>query len=297
VVLEQKVTERTQELRESNEHLKRTQSQLVNSEKMASIGQLTAGIAHEINNPVNFISSNIPPLRRNISEMMEVLQRYRTINAGSTVPEISELRETEDQLGIDDSISETTEILNSIENGAGRTAEIVRGLRNFSRLDEGDLKAADVNEGLRSTLAVLSPHVRDKVKIDLDLGGLPAIECYPGKLNQVFMNILTNAAQACKTVHPEGGGLITVRTRTEGEHVEVLITDNGPGFTAEVKNRMFEPFYTTKGVGEGTGLGLSIAYGIIEKHEGSIDAESAPGEGATFRILLPIQRQPNAKRA
>jgi hypothetical protein len=241
---------------------------------------------------VNFISSNIPPLRRNINEMMDVLQRYRAIGSQLKEPEIQRLREVEADLGIDDSIAETTAILNSIESGAGRTAEIVRGLRNFSRLDEADLKSADINEGLRSTIAVLSPQVRDRVKIELDLGALPVVECYPGKLNQVFMNLLTNAAQACRQRFPDGGGNITVRTRTVKDHIEVIISDNGPGFTPEIQARMFEPFFTTKGVGEGTGLGLSIAYGIIEKHHGTIEAESGPGPGATFRMQLPLlQRQ------
>lgn len=295
--LEQKVTERTRELRESNEHLKRTQAQLVNAEKMAGLGQLTAGIAHEINNPVNFISSNIPPLRRNIGELMDVLKRYRELGATLDTPEVRDIRQEEEQLGIEDSIAETGDILNSIENGASRTAEIVRGLRNFSRLDEGDLKAADINEGLRSTLAVLAPQIRDKVNIELDLGALPAVECYPGKLNQVFMNILTNAAQAVKTAHPDGGGTVTVSTRTENDRIVIRIMDNGPGFSEAVKARMFEPFFTTKGVGEGTGLGLSIAYGIMEKHNGSIEAFSRPGEGAEFRMVLPLEPTQAAKRA
>ena len=296
-MLEQKVDERTHELRESNDHLKRTQTQLVNAEKMASLGQLTAGIAHEINNPVNFISSNIPPLRRNIGEMMDVLKRYRDMGIHLDTPEVQAIRAEEQDLGIDDSIAETADILNSIENGAGRTAEIVRGLRNFSRLDEGDLKIADINEGVRSTLAVLSPHIRDKVKIELDLGALPAVECFPGKLNQVLMNVLTNASQAVKANHPEGGGTVKVTTRTTGDFITITISDNGPGFPEEVKTRMFEPFYTTKGVGEGTGLGLSIAYGIMEKHNGSIEAESRPGEGAEFRLILPIEHTKAAKRA
>lgn len=296
-VLEQKVTERTHELRQANTDLKQAQSQLVNSEKMASLGQLTAGIAHEINNPVNFISSNIPPLRRNLGEMVEVLQRYRSLGSTIDTPEIKALRLEEEAMGIDDSIAETSDMLASIENGASRTAEIVRGLRNFSRLDESDLKAADVNEGLRNTIAVLSPQVRQRVRIEQELGDLPVVECYPGKLNQVFMNLLTNAAQAVTTKFPEGGGEVRVSTRMDGDRITVTITDNGPGFTPEVKARMFEPFFTTKGVGEGTGLGLSIAYGIIEKHNGTIEADSGPGMGATFRIVLPIVQQQNAKRA
>ncbi len=286
LILEQKVDERTQELRMSNEHLKRTQTQLVNAEKMASLGQLTAGIAHEINNPVNFITSNIPPLRRNMGEILEVLQQYRT--SGIEDPRLKAIASHERDLGLEDSISEITDILGSIEEGAGRTAEIVRGLRNFSRLDESDLKPADINEGLRSTLTVLGPQWRDQLRIDLDLGLLPPVECYPGKLNQVFMNMLTNAAQAVKARHPAGGGMITIATRVEGDHLIVRIIDNGVGMIGATMARMFEPFFTTKGVGEGTGLGLSIAYGIVEKHHGRIEADSTPGVGSEFRVILPL---------
>ena len=294
VMLESKVQERTKELQESNDHLKRTQSQLVNAEKMASLGQLTAGIAHEINNPVNFITSNIPPLRRDLADVLEVLNGYRAVDVAQATTSLPALREREAELDIDGSIVELGEILRSIEEGAGRTAEIVRGLRNFSRLDEDDLKLADLNEGLQSTLTVLANQLKDHAELQLELGQLPAVECHPGKLNQVFMNILNNAIQAIASRKDLRRGTITVRSATVGDAVRISIADDGPGMTEAVMAKVFEPFFTTKDVGEGTGLGLSIAYSIVEKHGGRITVESLPGAGATFHVTLP-QRQPHQR--
>lgn len=292
-LLEQKVDERTQALQASNEHLKRTQSQLVNAEKMASLGQLTAGIAHEINNPVNFITSNIPPLRRDLEELLDVLDTYR--EGAVTGSGIQGRADRLDPAGIDATIEEVKEILSSIEEGAERTAEIVRGLRNFSRLDEADLKLADINECVQSTLTVLAPHIKGTARIDLDLAPLPQVECYPGKLNQVIMNVLNNAVQAITEQGAAFEGVIRLATHLDGDQVVLSITDNGPGMADAVRERIFEPFFTTKEVGKGTGLGLSIAYSIIEKHHGSIVVESAVGMGTTFRIELPI-RQPQEHR-
>ena len=299
LILDQKVKERTQELQESNEHLKRTQTQLVNAEKMASLGQLTAGIAHEINNPVNFITSNIPPLRRNLGEMLEVLGAYRALDGEASDEQLQAIAAKADELDLDLSVDEIQEIIASIEEGAERTTEIVRGLRNFSRLDEDSLKPADINESIRSTLTVLGTELRDHVEIDLDLEPLPQVECFPGKLNQVFMNMLNNSVQATRARYGgERKGRIRVRTRVIDQEVSVAIEDDGTGMTPEVLARIYEPFFTTKDVGEGTGLGLSIAYGIIEKHHGRIDVESTPGKGTVFQVILPL-RQPLAaqKRA
>lgn len=298
MILEEKVQERTHALQESNEHLKRTQTQLVNAEKMASLGQLTAGIAHEINNPINFITSNIAPLRRNISEIVEVIEGYRAINAENAAERIKALKEREDKLGLEESINELDGIMDSIAEGSSRTAEIVRGLRNFSRLDEDDLKESDVNEGLRSTLAVLAPQFRDKVHIDMQLEDVPLVECYPGKVNQVFMNILTNAVQATLARADNKAPKIRITTGMHGDHVVVSIKDNGIGMTEEVKARMYDPFFTTKAVGEGTGLGLAIVYGIIQDHQGSITVDSTVGQGTEFRILLPLRHvRMNERRA
>jgi len=297
-LLELKVKERTHALEESNAHLKQTQAKLVSAEKMASLGQLTAGIAHEINNPVNFITSNILPLKRNISEILGTLEKYRSINGPDAATQLQEVRRHEEELGIQESIDELDGIIASISEGSHRTAEIVRGLRNFSRLDEDDLKNADLNEGLRSTLAVLSPQYRGRVDIRLDLGELPPVECYPGRVNQVFMNIITNAMQAVLATD-KAVKEVRISTRaTEAGQVLVSIADNGVGMSAKVKEHIYDPFFTTKPVGEGTGLGMAIVYGIVEDHHGRIHVESTEGEGSTFTLELPV-RQPrtNQQRA
>lgn len=298
MVLEEKVKQRTAALEESNEHLKRTQVQLVSSEKMASLGQLTAGIAHEINNPVNFITSNIAPLRRNIADVVNVIRAYRTVDPHRAAAELERVKAEEEALGIGETIDELDDIIGSMAEGARRTAEIVRGLRNFSRLDEDDLKPADLNEGLRSTLTVLAPQYRDRIELRLDLGEIPKVECFPGKVNQVFMNILSNAAQATMARADGRERVVEARTMTHEDRVLVRITDTGVGMTEEVKARIFDPFFTTKPVGEGTGLGLAIVYGIICDHGGTIDVVSQPGVGTEFTITLPVrQSRPAQQRA
>lgn len=287
-VLEQKVTERTQALQESNDHLKRTQSQLVNAEKMASLGQLTAGIAHELNNPLNFISSSIPPLKRDLADLRNVLDAYR--DEASTKAAFDRVRDLEAQLGMVETEAEVEAILEAIENGAHRTSEIVRGLRTFSRLDEDDLKTADLNENIRSTVVVLGPQFRDGVEVSYDLEHMPQVECYPGKLNQVFMNLLNNAAHAAKTRHGQAGGKVRITTRLQGDQALIVISDNGTGMSEVVQARLFEPFFTTKDVGEGTGLGLSIAKGIVDKHHGQIRVESQIDHGTTFTISIPVSQ-------
>jgi signal transduction histidine kinase len=288
VMLERKVTERTKALQESTDHLKKTQSQLVSAEKMASLGQLTAGIAHEINNPLNFISSNIPPLKRDLLELKEVLDAYRQASMDGS--DLGAVRALEERIGVDYTVKEVQEILRCIQEGTTRTSEIVRGLRTFSRLDEDDLKPADINEGMRSTVILLGQQLRDAVDVQMDLGELPPVECYPGKLNQVFMNLLNNAAHAVKKRHAESSGQIRITTHLEGESVIISIADNGTGMDEATQQRLFEPFFTTKGVGEGTGLGLSIVQGIIEKHAGSITLQSEMGTGTTFTIILPVRQ-------
>lgn len=297
VVLEQKVKQRTAALQESNDTLKRTQAQLVSAEKMASLGQLTAGIAHEINNPINFISSNVPPLRRNMQDLLQVLHRYQQLKPGDGPEVLAEIRALEQRLDLATTLEEMEEIVASIAEGSSRTAEIVRGLRNFSRLDEDDLKDADINEGLRSTLAVLSPQFRDKVAIELDLQATHKVECFPGKVNQVFMNIITNAVQATIGRPGDRPRVVHIRTASTDDRVQVTISDNGVGMSAEVIERIYDPFFTTKPVGEGTGLGMAIVYGIIQDHQGSIQVESSPGVGTTFNIELPTRHHRMASSA
>ncbi|HMN06306.1 MAG TPA: 7TM diverse intracellular signaling domain-containing protein [Flavobacteriales bacterium] len=295
VLLEEKVKERTHALQESNDHLKRTQGQLVNAEKMASLGQLTAGIAHEINNPLNFISNSIPPLKRDLLDLRQVLRGYQKAAAGHMPLEAVQALERE--FDVAETVKEVEDILSAMETGASRTSEIVRGLRTFSRLDEDDLKHADINENIRSTIVVLGPQLRDGIKVHYDLELMPTVECYPGKLNQLFMNLLNNAAHAARKRHGNDGGEVYVSTRMRGDQVVVTIGDNGIGMDESVLSHLFEPFFTTKDVGEGTGLGLSIVKGIVDKHHGQITVDSTVGQGTTFTLVIPAQQAQNLRKS
>ncbi|MEJ2054814.1 MAG: ATP-binding protein [Calditrichaceae bacterium] len=272
------------DLRKTMEKLKSTQAQLINSEKMASLGQLTAGIAHEINNPINYISAGINPLKRDMAEINELFNRYRKISQnGYDENLLNDARQYSDEIESDYLFEEIQSLLHGIEEGATRTTEIIMGLRNFSRMDEDAMKTANINDGIDSTLMLLKNKLKNKVKIIKDYGQIQPIDCYPGKLNQVFMNIINNAADAIKDK-----GTITIRTWSESGSVLVSIKDNGIGMPDKVRKKIFEPFFTTKDVGQGTGLGLSISFGIIEQHNGSISVKSAAGKGSEFIIRLPI---------
>jgi signal transduction histidine kinase len=265
--------------------LKRTQLQLVQSERMASLGQLTAGIAHEINNPVNFVSSNINPLRRDVADLLAILAKYEEhIGAQHLQEKFQAVDALKKDLDFSYMQQEIENLLNGIQEGARRTSEIVRSLRNFTRLGEDERKPADINKGLESTLLMLQHQLKKRVEVIKDFGVLPEIMCYPGKLNQVFMNILVNASQAIV-----GSGKIFIKTSYDGEIVTISIKDTGVGMSNEIKQHIFEPFFTTKGVGEGTGLGLPITYGIIEEHDGNIEVYSEPGKGSEFVITLPAK--------
>ncbi len=289
--LEEKVALRTEEVNRKNvvlektlNELKEAQTQLVEQEKMASLGQLTAGVAHEINNPITFVSGNITPLKRDISEMMEILKGYEEeVESQGLSEKFERVAELKSRLDYEFLIQEIKQLLEGISEGAERTAEIVRGLRNFSRLDEDVLKLANVNQGIESTLLLLRSELKDRIEIVKDMPEMPDIHCYPGKLNGVYMNILTNAMQAI-----EGPGTIYITTRHLGKQVQISIRDTGKGMSEEVQKRIFEPFFTTKDVGFGTGLGLSITYGAIEQHKGKISVKSRLGEGTAFEILLPV---------
>lgn len=281
-------------IEQSYQDLQKTQSQLVESEKMASLGQLTAGVAHEINNPINFVSSNISPLRTDINELLEILEKYEEIiEEKGLEQEFEEVAELKEDIDYDYVKTEITHLLTGIADGANRTAEIVKGLRNFSRLDENEQKFADLNEGIVSTLLILKTKWKGKIKIVKNLNTIPQILCYPGKLNQVFMNILTNAIQAIEQKMKEGEGgenKIYINTHHQNDTVIISIKDTGIGMTEAVKKRIFEPFYTTKNVGDGTGLGLSITFGIIQNHKGTIAVHSEVGKGTEFVITLPVKQ-------
>jgi two-component system NtrC family sensor kinase len=295
-ILEEKVKARTLELEQSNvelnetyNDLKQTQSKLVESEKMASLGQLTAGIAHEINNPINFVTANVAPLKRDIEDLMILIDKYEALDPKKDIDEqLAAVRALAEELEIDFLKTEIDELISGIREGAERTAEIVKGLRNFSRLDEGDLKFANINDGIESTIRILDNELNEnQMKIVRELGELDAIECYPGKLNQLFMNLLTNSIQAIKS--KKGiEGVIEIKSVQKEQGIEIRFKDNGMGMSDETKNKIFEPFFTTKDVGEGTGLGLSIAYSIVEMHNGTIKVESEFGHSTEFIIQLPL---------
>jgi signal transduction histidine kinase len=271
-----------EELQRTLESLKLTQSQLVQSEKMASLGQLVAGIAHEINNPVTFISAGVDSLITNIEEIQQVLNIYNRITLKNAEEKLKEIEKLKEKIEYKETIREITKLINSVKTGSDRTTEIVRGLRTFSRVDEDVLKVADIHEGLDSTLVLLRNKYKERIQIEKNYGDIPEIECYPGQLNQVFMNILSNAIDAIKDK-----GTIMIETSKSNGAIRISIKDTGRGIPKEIQSKIFEPFFTTKEVGKGTGMGLSITHGIIEKHSGTIEVKSEAGQGSEFVILIP----------
>ncbi len=273
-LLAEQVAERTRELAEKNRELTaknreilRAETQLVQSEKMAALGQLVAGVAHELNNPVNFISSGVPSLDRDVDKLAALFPEERRDERFHKVRQ---------RIG---------KLLSAIGDGARRTAETVRDLRSFARPDEAELKVADLHAALESTLTLLHHQTRDRIEVIRDYGRIPPVECWLGQLNQVFMNLLINAVQAI-----DGEGAIVLTTERQGDRVRVSIRDSGRGMSEEERGRIFDPFFTTKPQGQGTGLGLAISHGIVDKHGGTIEVESAPGKGTEFTITLPLRQ-------
>ncbi|MEJ7736492.1 MAG: 7TM diverse intracellular signaling domain-containing protein [Chitinophagaceae bacterium] len=296
--LEIKVTERTQELSIVNDDLNKVlkdlrdaEGYLVESEKMAALGQLTAGIAHEINNPINFVTSNVTPLRRDIDMLLDIISTTEEIglSEGSSGEKQQKIDDYKEEVEFDYLKVEINHLLKGIQEGAFRTAEIVKGLRIFSRIDEDDLKKADINESLDSTLVLVNNLLTNKIALVKEYSDIPLIECYPGKLNQVFLNVISNAIQAINERHGEEPvGVLKINTSLSDTRVLVKVTDNGTGMDENTKKKIFEPFFTTKDVGKGTGLGMSIAYNIIKKHNGQIFVNSTLGAGTEFVLDLPI---------
>jgi hypothetical protein len=257
---------------------------------MASLGQLTAGIAHEINNPINFVKSNIKPLQLDINDLIEIIDEYTKLHGADEADIAEKLKSIEKlkkKIDIDYVKTEIESLVTGIRDGAERTAEIVLGLRNFSRLDESEVKIVNVHEGLDSTLILLKNQLPENVSIEKHFAANGNIECFPGKLNQVFMNILSNGIQAIKEKEEQAEKeTIIINTKDVGNQLQISIKDSGIGMTDEVRQKIFDPFFTTKDVGEGTGLGLSIVYKIIQKHGGKIEVVSSKGKGAEFIITL-----------
>ena len=326
--LEQRVQERTQALQESEtqqrqqaeslrqtlSELQQTQLKLVQSEKMASLGQMVAGIAHEINNPVSFIYGNLAHIQANTEDLFHLLTQYQRHYPNP----VHEIQEEIDAIELDFLSQDFPNLMASVYNGAERIRDIVKSLRTFSRLDESSLKTVNIHEGLDSTLTILQNRLRGDryhppIHVHKDYGQLPLIECHAGQINQVFMNIISNAIDAIQEIYPAKADLISPGGSTESQHIgqdrasssipqitiqtqhnqegiEIRITDNGPGVKADALQKLFDPFFTTKEVGKGTGLGLSISYQIVtQTHQGSLVCDSTVGKGTTFIIRLPVQ--------
>jgi len=285
--LNEKLENQKNELNHTLKNLTQAQMQLVQSEKMASLGQLTAGVAHELNNPLNFITASINPLQRNIEDLLHLLSKYDSIVEHKNLSEeFSEMIKVKEDLEYTFLVNETKDLLKGVTEGASRSEHIVKDLRTFSRMDENEFKAINIHEGIESTLLLLRNKMKDRITIHRNFGNIQHVECLPGKLNQVFMNILNNSILAI-----ENKGDIFVETSGFEDMARISIRDNGKGMPEEVMKHIFEPFYTTRAVGEGTGLGLSISYSIIEEHHGTIEVLSEPGLGSEFIITLPLIRK------
>ena len=303
IELERSVTERTSELTEMNdslaetlEDLKSAQQQLIQSEKLASLGQLTAGIAHELNNPINFVTSSAQSLKRDFADLKEVIETVSVLQPMSDKlsDELKVVIQRMKDLDITFTLKEIDELLAGVVDGAERTAEIVSGLRIFSRMDGNQSSEANINELLTSTLIILRSNLKDEADVLTEFSeNLPNINCQPGKLNQVFMNIITNAAQATmETQLIRSEREVRVRTRLVNDSgkqfIQVDITDNGVGMSEQKMSQIFNPFFTTKGVGQGTGLGLSIVKGILDDHDATIEITSEIDKGTTFLLSFPL---------
>jgi len=284
----QKVNEVLQEEKQKVEdaflEIKRTQAQLVQSEKMASLGVLTAGIAHEINNPINFVNSGIGGLKSLLHHASQIFKEYDSIKNLPKEEQLEKVLHLSSVVNIAEIQSGFDELTGNIEAGVKRTSEIIRGLNTFSRADNDEIKETNLNDNIDITLLMLRSQYKNRVDINKKYGVIPLIECYPGRINQVFMNIIANGIQSIKNK-----GDITITTYANDINVFVEIVDTGIGIDKDKLDEIFVPFYTTKIAGKGTGLGLSISYAIIEEHRGEITVDSEKGKGTKFKIKLPIK--------
>ncbi|HIG31769.1 MAG TPA: response regulator [Verrucomicrobiales bacterium] len=290
---QKELRQRNQTLEETLSRLRAMQAQLVQSEKMASLGVLTAGIAHEINNPVNFINASAKGLCDALRDIMTVVKRYDELTPDSVSEQLETINRLKGELGFNELLEGVAELSSNIYTGVQRTSDIVKGLRTFSRFDQVGKISVDLHEGIDSTLMILRHRYEGSINIEKHYGKLPRIVCHPGKLNQTFMNLLVNAIDA---INSKKTAFDSETIRIETQYINdsdpcravISFSDTGPGIPKEAMDRLFDPFFTTKDVGRGTGLGLSISLGIVENHGGILTAECEPGRGSTFRISIPV---------
>ena len=273
--------------REAHQTLKRAQAQMVQTEKLASLGQMVAGIAHEINNPLAFVSNNVAVLTRDVGSVREMLSLYRA--ADSVIKEhpglFDPIAELSHRIDLDYTLDNLAEILVRSQDGLNRIRHIVTDLRDFARLDESDLSAVNINKGIESTVNIIRNRAVEKhVTIDMKLAEVPPLVCYPAKINQVILNLLGNAIDASTP-----GGIVGIQTNANGSNLSIEVSDSGCGISPAIR-RIFDPFFTTKPLGQGTGLGLSISYGIVTDHGGTIQVDSAPGAGHDLRFICHYGR-------
>jgi hemerythrin-like metal-binding protein len=281
--LEVRVNERTRDLSETLAKLQHTQNRLLQSEKLAAVGQLAAGVAHEINNPVGFVTSNMGSLTDYVGQLFALIDQYQEALTSLSAEHRAVLQAASQKIDLDYLREDIPTLLQESRDGLTRVKNIVNGLRDFSRVDDGQWKPTDPIQILESALQIAGNEIKHKASVVKELVTLPAVDCISSQINQVLVNLLVNAAQAVTSP-----GTITVRSGVQGESVWLEISDNGCGMPEDVKKRIFEPFYTTQEVGKGTGLGLSISWEIMQRHQGEIEVTSAPGQGSTFHLTLPI---------
>jgi PAS domain S-box-containing protein len=273
--------------RETNEALRQAQAVMVQNEKMVGLGQMVAGVAHEINNPLAFITNNVTVLQRDFHELHQMLRLYESAwpTIAREAPELArQIDEFAHQVEFEETLAALPDLLSRTSEGLKRIRQIVKDLRLFARLDEGDVNEADLNEGIQSTATIIKGHARVKdVRIKLALQPLPPVTCHAARINQVVMNLLSNAIDACAP-----GGNITVRTCPLDGEVQIEVIDDGHGINPAILDRIFDPFFTTKPIGKGTGLGLSISFAVVRDHGGTITVESTPGKGSRFTVRLPV---------
>ncbi|WP_250565730.1 sensor histidine kinase [Adonisia turfae] len=286
--LESRVQQRTTKLSNTLKELKATQTQLIQTEKMSSLGQMIAGIAHEINNPISFVQGNIEPLKEYFEDLLELIKTYQTEYPEPSLAILQKLEE----IDFDFLLEDLDKLLGSMNVGTERVHEIVQSLRNFSRLDEATVKDVNIHEGIDSTLLILNHRIKHEVTVVKKYGELPLVRCYPAQLNQVFTNVIVNALDAMFEANCDRKKLKIITRRVDNKHVQIIICDRGPGIPREIRRKIFDPFFTTKPVGKGTGLGLGICFRIIQQHHGKIRVRSKVGKGTEFLITLPIDVLP-----